>query len=551
MSNAQSVINELNSVIGGFTTQVDSKIQTIDQQTELARRTADTALNKIHTFKEQMIADEQMQSAHENILRLDQVIREKFESNIKVRKTVSGVVKDFDINLCRNSTIEELSEELWITSSRYWLSFALIAISAWVNDSKALADNAVNEAVRTNDLKSNLFFCLLNLRFGRPEVAKKWLSSYFRAVVPDEMKEETAILLQSYINGVFGTDKSLEFEVQSVIDEWVKSINLDEELSAELVSSYETYIENINTGKSFSCPTLVKYCSNAAELREPYLESFKYEKLIALIESLDVEAIVQNASNYKQRIDAIITDLITNYDEEEQEIKNQRDYYQLIMDNKGNMEAAEAQYAEMMKVRNQTQNFGRKLLDWSIYKKSNEVNVHVRKFAFRNAKEWFLGALENWSTKFEEKFPTTYPIKIDDWSCVSNGEDQYEMEQSFREHLEDHKYQKMYFNKPNITMLIWFIIGLAGGLAMTLYLVPNGILPPWGTYLGYALFGLAALMLVIIAVRCITAKSKFTKMVNAKLAIFAGCMAELTEVRKAYFENIQNKNKLFNLTEHL
>jgi hypothetical protein len=113
-----------------------------------------------------MIADEQMQAAHENILRLDQVIREKFESNIKVRKTVSGVVKDFDINLCRNSTIEELSEELWITSSRYWLSYALIALSAWVNDSKMLASNAVSEAVRTSELKANLFFCLVNLRFG-------------------------------------------------------------------------------------------------------------------------------------------------------------------------------------------------------------------------------------------------------------------------------------------------------------------------------------------------------------------------------------------------
>ena len=158
MSNAQSVINELNSVIGGFTSQVDSKIETIDQQTEMTRKTATTAFEKIRTFKEQMIADEQMQSAHENILRLDQVIRERFESNIKVRKTVSGVVKDFDINLCRNSTIEELSEELWITSSRYWLSFALIAISAWVNDSKSLANNAITESVRTN--KEQLVFLL-------------------------------------------------------------------------------------------------------------------------------------------------------------------------------------------------------------------------------------------------------------------------------------------------------------------------------------------------------------------------------------------------------
>lgn len=550
-SNAQSVINELNYVIGGFTSQVDAKIDTIDKQTAITRQTADSALEKIHTFKEQMIADEQMQSAHENILRLDQVIREKFESNIKVRKTVSGVVKDFDINLCRNSTIAELSEELWITSSRYWLSFALIAISAWVNDSKALANNAINESVRANEIKSNLFFCLVNLRFGRLDAAKKWLTEYFKAVVPDEMKDETAILLQSYINGVFGTDKSLEYEVQSIVDEWVKTVNLDENLSAELVADFEGYIEKINVGRSCSCPILSKYCSTASELQVLYIESFKYEKLIELVESLDVELIVQNASNYKQRIDAIVSDLITNYDEEEQEIKNQREYYQLIMDNKGNMEAAEQQYEERMRVRNQTQNIGRKLLDWAIYKNSNEVDIHVRKFAFQNAKEWFLRALENWSSAFEAKFPTSYPIKIDDWSCVSNGEDQYELEQNFREHLEEHKYQKMYFNKPNITLLVWLLIFVAGGLAITLYVMPNALLPEWGTYVAYALFGLAAVFAVIIAIRCATAGRKFRKMVNEKLDIFAGCMSELTEIRKVYFENIQNKNKLFNLTEYL
>lgn len=545
MSNAQTVINELNSVIGGFTSQVDSRIETIDQQTEITRRTATTALEKIQNFREQMIADEQMQSAHENILRLDQVIREKFESNIKVRKTVSGVVKDFDINLCRNSTIEELSEELWITSSRYWLSFALIAISAWVNDSKTLAKNAINEAVRTNAIKSNLFFCLVNLRFGRLEVAKKWLTAYFKVVVPEELKDETAVLLQAYINGVFGTDKSLEYEVQSVVDDWVKSVNLNEELSAELVGDFERYIEKMNVNQKFSCPTLSKYCSNANELCEPYIESFKYEKLIALVESLDVESIVQNASNYKQRIDAIISDLITNYDEEEQDIKNQREYYQLIMDNKGNVDAAEAQYEERMRIRNQTQNIGRKLVEWAIYKGSDEIDIHVRKFAFQNAKEWFTTALENWSSRFEEKFPTTYPIAIDNWSCESNGEDQYEQEHSFKEHLEEHKYRKMYFNSTNIKWFVWTLVMIAIGVVFSVLDID------WGIYVGIGFYCIAAAFAIVIAVRCATAGRKFRKMVNEKLGILTRCMTELTEIRRVYFENIQNKNKLFNLTEHI
>ena len=501
-------------------------------------------MQRICNFREQMIADEQMQSAHENILRLDQVIREKFDSNIKVRKTVMGVVKDFDINLCRNSTIEELSEELWITSSRYWLSYALIAISAWVNDSKVLAGNAVGESVRTNAIKSNLFFCLLNLRFGRMDVAKKWLREYLRSVIPEEMSDETAVLLQAYINGVFGTDKSLEYEVQSVIDEWVRSINMDEELTEELVNAFERYIATINVNPAFPCAALSQHCGNLAEIRAPYVESFKYDQMIALVDSLDVEMIVQNASNYKQRIDAIITDLITNYDEEEQEIRSQKEYYQLVMDNKGNVEAAEAQYEERQRIRNQTQNFGRKLLDWALYKSSDEVDVHVRKFAFRNAKEWFLTALERWSTAIEDSFPQSYPLTIGDWSAVSNGEDQLELEHAFREHLEARKYQTMYFNTPNIVMLIGFILTLIGGIVMMTGDSDMGFFP-------YVLLIAAAALAIVIIVRCATAGSKFRRMVNEKLAILAACMSELTKIRKAYFDNIQKKSKLFNMIDHI
>ena len=550
MSNAQSVINELNNVIGGFTSQVDNKIATIDEQTEQARRTATTALQKIRTFKEQMIADEQMQSAHENILRLDQTIREKFESNIKVRKTVSGVVKDFDINLCRNSTIEELSEELWITSSRYWLSYALIAISAWVNDSKSLAENALKEAVRKSRIKSNLFFCLLNLRFGRLEIAKQWLTKYFDAVVPNEVKDETAILLQSYINGVFGADKSLEYEVQQAVDGWVKEINLDEDISAELVDDYERYIAAINVEEKFSCPNLAKHCSVAGDLEYPYLESFKFAKLDAFVESLDVENIVQNAANYKERIDNIISDLITNYDEDEQDIKNQRERYQLIMDNKGNVEAAEKQYQERIELRNQTQNIGRKFVEWAIYKDSDEVDVHVRKFALQNSRDWFCSALDNWSKDVEEKFPTSYPITIDDWSLESNGEDQYEQEQAFREHLEENKYQKMYFNKPNIIMAVCLLLCTVMGIIINAVIVPNGA-DAGLNILAYILYGVAVVLAVIVGIRCATAGSRFRKMVNSKLAILNSCMAELTEIRRVYFENMQNKNKLYNDIQHL
>ena len=96
-------------------------------------------------------------------------------------------------------------------------------------------------------------------------------------------------------------------------------------------------------------------------------------------------------------------------------------------------------------------------------------------------------------------------------------------------------------------MLVGFVLALVAGIT----LLATGMMEELGTYLSYGLFGVAAILAIILVVRCLTAGGKFRKMVKEKLALLSGCFAELASIRKTYFENISNKNKLFNLIEHL
>ena len=169
-----NAVNRLNETIGSFKSKVDVKINSVNTSTASIQQTTDKIYNSISRFKQDMIQNEEKQIAHENVLRIDQILKEQFGDHEAIRKTVMGIVKDFDINLVRNNTIQEISEELWITSSRYWLSYALMAITAWINDYKEVAANALSECARRDPVKASLFFCLFNLRFGRNEVAKKW-----------------------------------------------------------------------------------------------------------------------------------------------------------------------------------------------------------------------------------------------------------------------------------------------------------------------------------------------------------------------------------------
>lgn len=141
MANVSGAINHLNNSVNNFDHQVGQLVVNVDNATAHIHKTSKTVYDKIQKFQNDIVSGEEVQIAHENIMRIEQSIKEEFENYDAVRKTIMGVVRDFDINLVRNSTIEELSEELWISSSRYWLSYALLAVTAWVSNYKDVAQN--------------------------------------------------------------------------------------------------------------------------------------------------------------------------------------------------------------------------------------------------------------------------------------------------------------------------------------------------------------------------------------------------------------------------
>lgn len=533
MSNASQAINSLDRTINSFKSRVDVKVNDVNTSTANIQATTNRIYENIEKFKTEMLHGEEKQIAHENILRIDQIIKEQFSNHIAIRRTVMGVVRDFDINLVRNSTIQELSEELWITSSRYWLSYALIAITAWVNNYPDVAKNALAESGRKDAIKTTLFFCLMNMRFGRMDAAKKWFYEYFKTLDPTMLQQETAILLQSFLNGIFGKDKELEQEVIQLIDEWISIINDNEQISNELLDAYEKYIANLNTPVQFTYQSVLQFCTNASEVEKSYKDVSKFEILLEFVKSLDVESEPQDSENYKSRIDAILMNLISNYDGEELELKKQQEYYRFIVENNGVVEQAEAQYQAMEDLSNNQFNIGKQMLKWAIYDDSDQTDVQVRKFGFQNTKAWFKKAVDNFDAKLQEAFPTQYNLHIDTWDGVSSGNDQAEQVESLKNHFENNKFQNMFVNTPNILAAILFIVS-AGLAFVTLY--------------SLIVTALAAGFLVF---RVLQAIKAYPLRVQAAVDSLNACMGELAEFRRYFDEKRAKKDELLSTVEFL
>ena len=87
-NSSYSAVNNLNETIGSFKSKVDVKIDSVNTSTASIQATTDKIYDSISKFKQDMIQNEQKQLAHENILRIDQVLKEQFGDHEAIRKTV-------------------------------------------------------------------------------------------------------------------------------------------------------------------------------------------------------------------------------------------------------------------------------------------------------------------------------------------------------------------------------------------------------------------------------------------------------------------------------
>lgn len=533
MSDASSAISRLNESINSFQGRVNTPIKNVYQSSVQV----DSATTEIHEgilkFKQDMMHGEETQLAHENVIRIDQIIKEQFSNHENIRKTVMGIVRDFDINLVRNSTIQELSEEMWITSSRYWLSYALIAITAWVNDYPEVARNALAESGRRDAIKTTLFFCLMNLRFERMAPAKAWFCEYLKVLDPSMLHQETAVLLEAFLNGIFGRDKELEHSVLDLIDEWMRILNEDAESCEALVNEYVTYIHNLKNPVKYSGEAVTKFCANHDQIRRSYEEVSKYDTLLALVKELDVEMQEQNDENYKARVDSVLMSLISRYDEEELTLKNQQAYYRFVVENEGDTDKAEAQYEQLQQLQSESFNIGKQMMRWAIFDGNEETNPQVRKFGFQNTKKWFLDALVRWDTNLHQAKPVNFQLQIDAWSGVSNGADQAEQAESMKNYFEANKFHNMFINTPNMALAL--LVVLSAGMAFV------------------TIFSLIVTLVAagILGWRCFKAIKEYPKRVNMALANLDACMAEIAEFDRYYTEKRQQKELLINQVEFI
>ena len=317
-----------------------------------------------------------------------------------------------------------------------------------------------------------------------------------------------------------------EVDVNNVIKSWSSELNTHQDIADELIRSYQKYIQLLPPARECNYTALAQSCTNYDAIKQAYANVSKYEKLLSYIDEMNVELEEQTDANYKSRIDAIMINLISNYDAEELDLKNQQAYFNFIIDNNGQVDAAEKQYEEYQSVQSESFNIGKQMIKWAVYDDADQTDVHVKKFGLQNTKEWFNAAVENWALMLQETQPLDYPLNIDTWTGVSNGEDQNDQVDNMKTYYNNNKFQLMYVNSYNIAALIVLILSI-GLVFVTPYSLVGTVLA-----LGFLIF------------RIIKANKDFPARVNASVECLNSCMTELANFKQYYAENKDKKDAL-------
>ena len=77
-SASYNAVNALNQTIDSFKSKLDVKMESVNTSTANMRATTDKIYDSVSKFKQGMIQNEEKQLAHENILRIDQILKEQF-----------------------------------------------------------------------------------------------------------------------------------------------------------------------------------------------------------------------------------------------------------------------------------------------------------------------------------------------------------------------------------------------------------------------------------------------------------------------------------------
>lgn len=482
-----------------------SHIQTVSAQTTQLRSDVTVVNGKVTKVSQNLVSltgefrewvKEQrnannLQRALTEIVRIRQELDQKFGKHEEARTRLKGILDSAGTGLLREFTVASCSEQVMLDTPKYWLAPCLVALAAWISNDKSLADKAVKVALDRDVEKSALLFALVCRRtipqgdklsasekavqVARTKACFTWLDKYFDCQNPKEVSASVIVLIDSWKNDIFGDDE--DNICQGTFRKWMRSFEDEKGFKEGQEATWYNYFTNYCVSTAEQVPVLSRVCPEFPRI-DAYLQRIQtadaiqgyFDKILkAEVDKRDLVA----------RLDDQLNSLITEFDKEEEGLRDEETACLLTKKFKGDQAQVDRELLKIRLKRKPTDkiSFAKRLEE---VVRSNDVKyIAARKTAIDETflGKYIKGAYEKYITDQKENFPEEITItgkEFAGWRGKTvDGSNKDQLNKSYTEHMEALRQKELdavptKAVKNNIIIaIIAAVIGIVLGIAIS------------------------------------------------------------------------------------
>lgn len=366
------------------------------------------------SYQEYDKQQKELTNAKAKIIHVRQELNEKFGVNDIVRQYLTGILEASDLTIVKQRVIDNCTEELMLQSPGYWLTPCLVAIARWLANDPTQANKALQEAITRDDEKTSLLFALICRRVGRMKASATWLERYLAVQDPRQMERKMTTVLDAYSNGFFGSQARQLCADR--IDNWMKELSDEPGFVETQQANWETAMySKVGTDvfkKQFSYAS--KYCTNWNKLEKTLNETGLNQVLIDYFKGI-FEKVPGNNASLNAKLDELLENYITSYDNEELPLRREERMLELIIEEHGRVSKAQEQFDAEQKALEEHFDFTQLLTNAAMHADIIKSSNATQRLSIAISKDWMIAAYNNIVMKIRNEIPNCFNTDIEGW----------------------------------------------------------------------------------------------------------------------------------------
>ncbi len=384
-ANLDTIERNLNSVATELT-GVIVNVSEVNEQVNNVEHKVSHLNNEVQNLVKEIRETTVITNARQTIMYNNDQIEKKYGYYDKVRRTTVSLLDSMEHSNISVNALINLNQDLILNNPNYWLSNALASLSSWLLDDKENCEKELHNALKKNESKTSLFFCLINDKLGRTQTAINWLNKYLSIQNPTKLDKDFITVLDLVATGNFGDE--IKRVVLNKINTWFNRLNSEKELQEEQVSTWVSFVKE-NQDTDIRMPYLEAATPDILRLKQNLVTTSSYYNILNKLTK-----ITNQDSSLKSK-DEILSNLIYEYEGTENEYQKDNFYNSLLIKCNGDKQKADQLFKKQESMFDDELNLLSLLSNIIINKDSFKVSNETQKIALCFVKEYIIKAIED------------------------------------------------------------------------------------------------------------------------------------------------------------